>query len=155
MVAGAVIPLALNFIVSWRKLQPSARCVVAPLYRSSHGLWLPPDRPGQSPNGLLFDGIGWRQHLPNKPDCPYHSDTKVILPKCAFGVIMLSSLWPTHQVYFPLKLRRCVARDPVTSFKKPVFFNRTTCKVVTPALTTFHMFLLYFTLYCRAFKNRK
>ena len=78
-----------------------------------------------------------RLNLPDLHDCPYHPDAKVLLLKPAFGVTMLASLWLRYQVYalyFPLKLHRHIACDPVTSCTEPVFFNWTTCEVVAPAL---------------------
>ena len=50
---------------------------------------------------------------------------------------MLANFWPRYQVYtlyFPLKLRRLIARDPVTSCAEPIFFNQITCEGVVPAL---------------------
>ena len=92
--------------------------------------------PIAKPYLCLMATVG-RLDLPGLPDRPYHPEPKVIFPKHALGVTMLASLWPRYQVYrlyFPLKLRQHIARDPVTSCAEPVFFNWTTCEVMALAL---------------------
>ena len=53
--------------------------------------------PITKPNSCLTTRVG-QLDLPDLPDRPYHPDAKVTFPKRAFGVIMITILWPRYQV---------------------------------------------------------
>ena len=78
-------------LVSWRKLKPNGSSV------SLLRIGAPTDYGclrtdlANCQTGLLFDGIGWPTISSRLPDRPYHPDTKIVFPKCAFVLTMLAS----------------------------------------------------------------
>ena len=84
-----------------------------------------------------------RQDLPNIPDCPYHSDGKVVLSKVFLWsnhARQLIAQIPSLKAILSTQIAPMYCSDPVTSFAEPVFFNRTTCKVVAPTLISPSLF---------------